>query len=156
MTSKQFFDLYNYTCAIKRADQREGQVLYNMLWRVRPDLCNGLQSAGLDPFSVESRRLKAMEWIELNWSTEKEAIMGARSVGPTPRTEGSWVDVLAVFWIICVFGFLLWIIAMCLFFPMTREDRARQAGYEAVKIHDAYEQGRQQALKENQSERPSM
>lgn len=38
--------------------------------------------------------------------------------------------------------------------PKHQQERARQAGYEAVKIHDAYEQGRQQALKENQSGHP--
>lgn len=149
MTSKQFFDLFNYTCAIKRADQREGQVLYNMLWRVRPDLCNRLQSVGLNPFSVESRRLKAMEWIELNWHIQQGTIVGgSNGNSQATRTTGNWGDVLAVSLIVFSAGFLLWCMVMCVFFPMTREERARQAGYEAVKIYDAYEQGRQQALKE--------
>jgi len=80
--------------------------------------------------------------------------MGVKLEGPTPRTKGNWGDVFCALWIICVSGIVLWAVAMFVCFPMSREEMARQAGYEAVKIHDAYEQGRQQALKENQSGRP--
>ena len=69
--------------------------------------------------------------------------------GSAPRAKGNWSDVL-FFVVLSSMLFLLWSSAMSVCVPLTREERARQAGYEAVKIHDAYEQGRQQALKENQ------
>lgn len=70
MTFKQFFDLYGYTCRVKRSDQRDGQVLCNMLWYARHDLSSKLTVAGLNPFYVESRVPRAIDWIQLNWSTK--------------------------------------------------------------------------------------
>jgi len=70
MTFKQFFDLYTYACAIKQAGQRDGQILYNMLWYARHDLSSKIMETELDPFYVESRVPKAIDWIQLNWNTQ--------------------------------------------------------------------------------------
>lgn len=50
---------------------RAGQVLFNVLWDLRPDLSEQIRGTELDPFFSEktggTKYSKAIEFIELHW-----------------------------------------------------------------------------------------
>jgi len=47
--------------------QREGQVLFNVLCALRPDLAEQIRATNLDPFYDDTRMPDTFTWIVQNW-----------------------------------------------------------------------------------------
>lgn len=69
-TRALLFDEYVHAADLAFAEEprwRYGQTLFNVLYRVRPDLSERVRGTDLDPFHSDQRVRAFLAWVAENW-----------------------------------------------------------------------------------------
>ena len=70
------FDGYISACAVASRTMkywRSGQVYFNVLSDIRPDLSEQIRGWNLDPFHMDSVLPNFLEWVAANWELKSNA-----------------------------------------------------------------------------------
>lgn len=63
--------VHDYTIMCARTKLRQGQLAFNNLWAIRPDLSERIRATDLDPFYDDSRLGDFFAYVEAQWGGTK-------------------------------------------------------------------------------------